>query len=77
MKTTNLTFTEIQQEIENWIGDVNFDLKQDWNEDKENMFIQLQCLLVIKSNMDNIEKIGGQIFRSTIPKIKKTRGASR
>ena len=66
MKTTNLTFTQIQQEIENWINEANFDLKQDWNDDKENMFIQLQSLLAIKSNMDNIEKIGGQIFRSTI-----------
>lgn len=68
METTNLTFTQIQQEIENWINETNFDLRQDWNDDKENMFIQLQSLLAIKSNMDNIEKIGGQIFRSTIKK---------
>lgn len=68
MKTNNLTFNEIKNEIENWINEANFDLKQDWNNDKENMFIQLQCLLAIKSNMDNIEKIGGQIFKSTIKK---------
>lgn len=64
----SLTFTEIQEQINSWIVDVNFDLQQDWNEEKEKMFIQLQSLFSIKSNMDNIEKIGGQIFSSSIKK---------
>jgi hypothetical protein len=64
----DLTFTEIQKTIETWIIDTNFDLQQDWNEEKEKMFIQLQCLLTIKSNLDNIENLGGQIFSSSIKK---------
>ena len=69
MNTQNLTFERIKNEIDKWIIDTNFDLQQDWNEDKEKMFIQLQSLLCIKSNLENIEKLGGQIFQSTI-KIK-------
>jgi hypothetical protein len=64
MKT--LTFEQIKNEIETWISEVNFDLQQDWNEDKEKMEIQLQSLLNIKSNLDNIENLGGQIFSSSI-----------
>ena len=64
----DLTFTEIQETIETWIIDTNFDLQQDWNEEKEKMFIQLQCLLTIKSNLDNIQNLGGQIFSSSIKK---------
>ena len=62
MKT--LTFEQIKNEIETWISEVNFDLQQDWNEEK--MEIQLQSLLNIKSNLDNIENLGGQIFSSSI-----------
>ena len=29
MKTNDLTFTEIQETINTWIDDVNFDLQQD------------------------------------------------
>ena len=36
----NLTFTEIQEQINLWIEDVNFDLQQDWNEEKEKMFFK-------------------------------------
>ena len=64
MKT--LTFEQIKNEIQTWISEVNFDLQQDWNEDKEKMEIQLQSLLNIKSNLDNIENLGGQIFSSSI-----------
>jgi hypothetical protein len=66
MKTQNLTLEQIKNEIEIWITDTNFDLQQDWNEEKEKMFLQLQSLLSIKSNIENIENLGGQIFRSTI-----------
>ena len=68
MKTNDLTFTEIQEKINDWITDVNFNLKQEWNDDKENMFIQLQCLLIIKSNLNNINALDGQIFSSVIKK---------
>jgi hypothetical protein len=66
--TKDLTFTEVQQTIEKWIIDTNFDLQQDWNDDKQNMLIQLQCLLTIKSNLQSIENLGGQIFSSSIKK---------
>ena len=68
MKTNDLTFTEIQETINTWIDDVNFDLQQDWNDDKENMFIQLQCLLSIKRNLEDINALDGQIFSSSIKK---------
>ena len=68
MESKNLTFEQIKNEIDNWINESNFDLHQDWNEDKEKMFIQLQSLLCIKSNLENIDKLGGQIFQSTIKK---------
>ena len=54
MKTQNLTLEQIKNEIEIWITDTNFDLQQDWNEEKEKMFLQLQSLLSIKSNIENI-----------------------
>ena len=66
--TKDLTFTEIQETIEKWIIDTNFDLQQDWNDDKQNMLIQLQCLLTIKSNLQSIENLAGQIFSSSIKK---------
>ena len=66
--TKDLTFTEVQQTIEKWIIDTNFDLQQDWNDDKQNMLIQLQCLLTIKSNLQSIENLAGQIFSSSIKK---------
>ena len=66
--TKDLTFTEIQETIEKWIIDTNFDLQQDWNDDKQNMLIQLQCLLIIKSNLQSVENLAGQIFSSSIKK---------
>ena len=66
--TMKPNFTQVSESINEWIEEVNFDLKQDWNEDKESMFIQLQSLLIIKANLENIEILGGQIFRSSIKK---------
>ena len=63
-----LTFTQVAEAINEWILDVNFDLQQDWNDDKQRMFIQLQNLLTIKANLENIEKLDGQIFNSSIKK---------
>lgn len=62
------TFKEVSEAINEWIVDVNYDLQQDWNEDKQRMFIQLQNLLTIKANLENIKNLGGQIFSSAIPK---------
>ena len=33
----NLTLTETIQQVDTWIEDVQFDLTQDWNDDKELM----------------------------------------
>ena len=63
-----LTFTEIQETLEHWIMETNFDLQQDWNEEKEKMQMQLQCLLVAKFSLDNIKNLGGQFFSSSIKK---------
>ncbi len=64
----NLTLTETIQQIDTWIEDVQFDLTQDWNDDKELMSVQLQQLMVAKSNLELILKTGGQIFDSSIQK---------
>ena len=64
----NLTITETIQQIDTWIEDVQFDLTQDWNDDKELMSVQLQQLMVAKSNLELILKTGGQIFDSSIQK---------
>jgi hypothetical protein len=47
MKTQNLTLEQIKNEIEIWITDTNFDLQQDWNEEKEKCFFNYNpyCLL--------------------------------
>ena len=64
----NLTLTETIQQVDTWIEDVQFDLTQDWNDDKELMSVQLQQLMVAKSNLELILKTGGQIFDSSIQK---------
>ena len=64
----NLTLTETIQQIDTWIEDVQFDLTQDWNDDKELISVQLQQLMVAKSNLELILKTGGQIFDSSIQK---------
>ena len=56
------------EKLEIWIEDVQFDLTQDWNEEKELMLVQLQQLIIAKSNLELILKTGNQILRSSIPK---------
>lgn len=70
MKTTNdeITLTNIINKLNIWIGDVQFDLTEDWNEEKTLMQQQLQQLLVAKSNLELIKKTGGQILSSSISK---------
>jgi len=67
-KMENLTLTQTIQQIDTWIEDVQFDLTQDWNDDKELMSTQLQQLMVAKSNLELILKTGGQILDSSIQK---------
>ena len=62
----NLTLTETIQQVDTWIEDVQFDLTQDWNDDKELMSVQLQQLMIAKSNLELILKTGGQILDSSI-----------
>ena len=64
----NLTLTQMIEKLEIWIEDVQFDLTQDWNEEKELMLVQLQQLIIAKSNLELILKTGNQILRSSIPK---------
>ncbi len=66
METKKITFTETLKELEIWIDNVQFDLEQDWNEEKEEMQIQLQQLLIAKANLEQVMKHGKQIFSSSI-----------
>jgi len=64
----DLTLTQTIEQLSIWIEDVQFDCRQDWNEEKELMMIQLQQLIIAKSNLELILKTGGQILRSSISK---------
>lgn len=68
MATTKPTLTETIKNLNNWIEETQFDLHQDWNEEKELMQIQLQQLLIAKANLECILKSGNQIFLSSIKK---------
>ena len=67
MKET-IKFTDIIEQLNESILNVQYDLQQDWNEDKVLMSIQLQQLLIAKANLEVILQTGGQIFRSSISK---------
>jgi ATP-dependent protease HslVU (ClpYQ) peptidase subunit len=69
MNQDKFTLTETIQQMDCWIQDVQFDLTQDWNEDKVLMQIQLQQLIIAKANLETILKTGGQILHSSIKKI--------
>jgi hypothetical protein len=70
MKTINdkITLTNVIDKLNIWIGDVQFDLTEDWNEEKNLMQQQLQQLLVAKANLELIKETGGQILSSSISK---------
>lgn len=70
MKSLNdvITLTDVIDKLNTWIGDVQFDLTEDWNEEKPLMQQQLQQLLVAKSNLELIKQTGGQILSSSISK---------
>ena len=67
MKTEIITLSDTVKELEVWIDNVQIDLQQDWNEEKEEMKIQLQQLLTAKANLEQVMKHGKQIFSSSIP----------
>jgi hypothetical protein len=67
MKTKIITLSDTIKELDIWIDNVQFDLQQDWNEEKEEMQIQLQQLLTAKANLEQVMKHGKQIFSSSIP----------
>jgi len=67
-KMENPTLTQTIENINRWIQEVQFDLTQDWNEDKELMTMQLQQLMVAKANLELILNTGGQILDSAITK---------
>jgi len=64
----DLTLTQTIKQLEIWIENVQFDLTEDWNEEKQLMMIQLQQLIIAKSNLELILKTGGQILSSSISK---------
>ena len=70
METINeeITLTSIVDKLNIWISDVQFDLTENWNEDKPLMEQQLQQLLIAKSNLELIKETGGQILSSSISK---------
>ena len=48
--------TEIIETLEEWAKDTLFDLKQEWNDEKELTAIHLQMLLIAKSNLELIQQ---------------------
>jgi ATP-dependent protease HslVU (ClpYQ) peptidase subunit len=67
MKET-IKFTDIIEQLNESILNVQFDLQKDWNQEKQLMYIQLQQLLIAKANLELILQTGGQIFMSSISK---------
>ena len=67
MKNKIITLTDTLKELDIWIDNVQFDLIQNWNEEKQEMQIQLQQLLTAKANLEQVMKHGKQIFSSSIP----------
>ena len=65
-----LTLTQTIQQLDEWITDTQFDLSQDWLSETERneMQMQLQNLLIAKANLEALDNLGGQIFRSVISK---------
>jgi ATP-dependent protease HslVU (ClpYQ) peptidase subunit len=50
------TLTEIIEKLNELAIDTQYDLKQDWNEDKELTAIHLQMLLIAKANLEMIKQ---------------------
>jgi hypothetical protein len=50
------TLTEIIEKLNELAIDTQFDLRQDWNEEKELTAIHLQMLLIAKANLEMIKQ---------------------
>jgi hypothetical protein len=50
------TLTEIIEKLNELAIDTQYDLKQDWNEEKELTAIHLQMLLIAKANLEMIKQ---------------------
>jgi hypothetical protein len=50
------TLTQIIEKLNEWAIDTQYDLKQDWNEEKELTAIHLQMLLTAKANLEMIKQ---------------------
>jgi len=50
------TLTEIIEKLNELAIDAQFDLRQDWNEEKELTAIHLQMLLTAKANLEMIKQ---------------------
>ncbi len=48
--------TEIIETLDEWAKDTLFDLKQEWNDEKELTAIHLQMLLTAKANLELIQQ---------------------
>jgi hypothetical protein len=48
--------TEIIETLDEWAKDTLFDLKQEWNDEKELTAIHLQMLLIAKANLELIQQ---------------------
>ncbi len=66
----NLTLTQIIQQTGTWIEDAQCDLSSDWitEQDRREMQLQLQNLIIAKANLEALNNLGGQIFSSVISK---------
>ncbi len=66
----NMSLNQTIQQLETWIADCQFDLSQDWlsDQDRNEMQVQLQNLIIAKGNLDAVNSLGGQIFKSVIKK---------
>jgi len=62
------TLIEMIQKIDTWIVDTQADITGDWitEGDKELMQVQMQQLMIAKSNLETVLKTGGQILQSVI-----------
>jgi len=67
---STLTLTQIIEQTGSWIEDVQCDLSSDWitEQDRREMQLQLQNLIIAKANLEALNNLGGQIFSSVISK---------
>lgn len=61
------SLSQIKKELEIMRDDIMYDIKQEWNDDKIRMGMQLQFILISIANIDAIlSEPDSQIFKSSI-----------